>query len=183
MSVTNWKKVKAKIEQTLDQIYLEMPLDVKKFKEGILPYNAGHNRQYLSALESLMMTLMGWCFYSTPTITQILNDKSFTLEQCKKLVVLNNRNPARYTGYIAYPMVWNLWLEVETSLASIETKEELKELMVSWLFFINRMHFWNVQIFPWYLAKYMETKNVAEIDGKKYFTGRVTIDSTPMKLE
>ena len=182
MSSKNWKNVKNKIKTTLDQIYLDMPLEVKKLKAGILPYNAGHNRQYLSALESLMMTLMGWCFYATPTIMQTLNDQTFTLEQCKKLIILNNRNPARYTGYIAYPMVWDLWLEVEASLPGIKNKEELKELIVPWLFFVNRMHFWNVQVFPWHLAKHLETSNFAEIEGEKYFTGRVAIDSSPVKL-
>ena len=147
-----WEQTKSRIETTLDQIYLEMPLEVQKVKAGILPHNAGHHGQYFSALQSLMMTLMGWCFYSGGMIMEILNDSTFTLDQCKKLIISGNRNPARYTGYIAYPMVWNLWLEIEASLDDIERREQLRELMIPWLSFINRMHFWNVEIFPWHLA-------------------------------
>jgi len=179
MSSKNWKEVKKKIETTLDQIYLDMPLEVKKLKAGILPNNAGHNKQYFSALESLMMTLMGWGFYSIGMIMQTLNDPTFTLEQCKKLFLQGNRNPARYTGYIAYPMVWNLWLEVEAALPTIKNKEELKEFAIPWFSFINRMHFWNIQVFPWHLSKYVQTKSFAEIDGKKYFTGKVAVDCSP----
>ena len=130
MSARKWEQTKRKIETTLDQIYLEMPAEVKKVKAGILPHNAGHHGQYFSALESLMMTLMGWCFYSGGMIIETLDDSTFTLEQCKKLIISGNRNPARYTGYIAYPMVWNLWLEIEDSLDDIDSKEHLKELMI-----------------------------------------------------
>jgi len=183
MSSIHWKETKRKVEATLDQIYLEMPLEVKKLKAGILPHNAGHHGQYLTSLESLMMTLMGWCFYSGGMIMEALKDPTFTLDQCKKLIIQGNRNPARYTGYIAYPMVWDLWLEVEDSLSTVANKEELKELMISWLSFINRMHFWNAEIFPWHLAKYVKTRTVAEIDGKKYFTGKVAVDCSPANLE
>jgi hypothetical protein len=179
MSIINWKEVKVKIEKILDEIFLEMPLEVKKLKAGILPHNAGHNRQYHSALESLMMTLMGWVFYSIGMVRMIMDDPSFTLEQCKKLIILGNRNPARYTGYIAYPTVWKLWMDVEASLQTVKNKEELKELMTPWLLFVNRMHFWNVEVYPWYLSKYVKTKAFAEIDGIKYFTGKPAVDSSP----
>jgi len=182
MSARKWEQTKRKIETTLDQIYLEMPPEVKKVKAGILPHNAGHHGQYFSALESLMMTLMGWCFYSGGMIIETLDDSTFTLEQCKKLIISGNRNPARYTGYIAYPMVWNLWLEIEDSLDDIDSKEHLKELMIPWLSFINRMHFWNVEIFPWHLAAYVQTKTAAEIDGKTYFTGKVAVNCSPSEL-
>lgn len=183
MSSKNWKQAKSKVETTLDEIYLDMPLEVKKVSAGILPHNAGHHGQYLTALESLMMTLMGWCFYSGGMIMHTLNDPTFTLEQCKKLIILGNRNPARYTGYIAYPTVWNLWREIETALPSVEDKEELKELMMPWLSFINRMHFWNAQVFPWHLAKHVQTQTVAEIEGKKYFTGKVAVNCIPSTRE
>jgi cucumopine synthase-like protein len=183
MSARRWEQTKQKIEKTLDEIYVDMPLEVKKLKAGILPHNAGHTGQYFSALESLMMTLMGWCFYSGGMIMEMLNDPSFTLEQCKKLVITGNRNPARYTGYIAYPTVWNLWLEIEESLASVDSKDHLKELMVSWLSFINRMHFWNVEVFPWHLAAHLQTKTVAEIDGRRYFTGKVAVNRSPVEPE
>jgi len=181
MNAMNWKQAKRKIETTLDQIFLDMPLEVKKLKAGILPHNAGHHGQYFTSLESLMMTLMGWCFYAGDMIMQLLNDTTSTLEQCKKLIILGNRNPARYTGYIAYPTVWNLWLEVEGSLPSVDNKEELKELITPWLLFINRMHFWNVQVFPWHLAKYVQINTVAEIEGERYFTGKAAINCSPSK--
>ena len=76
-------------------------------------------------------------------------------------------------------MVWNLWLEIEASLDDIERKEQLNELMIPWLSFINRMHFWNVEIFPWHLATQVQTKTVAELGGKTYFTGKVAINCSP----
>ncbi len=179
MAAAKWERTRQKIETILDQIYLDMPPEVEKVGAGILPHNAGHHGQYFSALESLMMTLMGWCFYSGGMIMEILDDPTFTLEQCKKLIVSGNRNPARYTGYIAYPTVWNLWREIEESLPSVESKEHLKELMISWLSFINRMHFWNVEIFPWHLAAHLQTRTVAEIRGKPHFTGKVAVSCSP----
>jgi hypothetical protein len=183
MNPMNWKQAKSKIETTLDQIFLEMPLEVKKLKAGILPHNAGHHGQYLTSLESLMMDIMGWCHHAIGMMMESLKDPTFTLEQCKKLIILGNRNAARYAGYIAYPMIWNLWVEVEASLPSVKNKEELKELIIPWFTFINRMHLWNAQVFPWDLAKYVQTKTVADIDGKKYFSGKIAVECSPFKQE
>ena len=174
MSSLNWKEVKSKVEKTLDQIYLDMPLEVKKLRAGLLPHNAGHHGQHLSVLESLMMCLMGWPFFAMDMIMHSLNDPTFTLQQCKKLIILGNKNPARYAGYIAYPTIWKLWCDVEASLPTVKNKEELKELITPWFVFIFRMHIWNAQIFPWHLAKFVRTKTVAEIEGKNYFTEKLT---------
>lgn len=173
MSSNNWKEVKAKIEKIMDQIWLDMPLEVKKVKAGILPHNSGHHGQYLTSWASLMSTTFGWNFYCLGFINIALNDKSITLEQCKTFLIQAYRNSTRYASFIAYPTIFPLWLEIESSFPTVKTKEELKEFMTSWQLYLSRMHMWNAQIFPWHASKLVRTKAAAVIDGKTYFTGKV----------
>lgn len=92
----DWREVKEEIEQEVERIWYEEPVEVTMSKKGIFPSNAGTMGKYFGNMFFLVCDTqaMGW-WTCEPCMYGMIDDDSFTLDHCKKVFQFLNGH-ARY---------------------------------------------------------------------------------------
>jgi hypothetical protein len=159
----HWKEVKDKIEKDLDRIMWEEPAEVKMSRLGAFPSGAGTDGQYLANLLFLVADTqaMSW-WTSDPAMQRALADPDMGLEHCKKMWIYINSHMAHLMGDISPPACPAPWMNLPTlsefcddiieCFDTIETKDELADLLWSWHNYTHRMNRWFFLVFPWHLG-------------------------------
>jgi hypothetical protein len=166
----DWKQIKAEIEAEIDKIWFEEPEEVTMSKMGVYPGNAGTDGQYFTNLFFLVCDTQAMSWWSnSPAMSCMLNDDSFTLDHCKKAFVYMNHEMARLMGdqygeacpapWLNQPKMWRWTLEIEAAYDTIKTKQEFKSLLWSWFNYVERIHRWFYNVFPWELGYHMKKNN------------------------
>lgn len=159
-----WESVKDELEREIDLITWEEPAEVSLSRAGFYPSGAGTGGQYFANLlfQLCETQAMSWANV-TPAVSRAINDDEFSLEACKRmwsyLVVVK----ARLLGEMAppnCPAPWlnlerlsNLAIAVDDALVSVETKDELKDLLWSWNNYVERLTRWFFLVFPWEISQ------------------------------
>ena len=182
----DWREVKEAIERDIDRIWWDEPEEVTKSKLGIFPSGAGVGGQVLGNLFFLMADTqaMGW-WTAEPAMKYAFEDPTFTVEHCKRMWKYVNLHMAKLMGDTDPPGCPAPWLnlpklkefaeDIVESFPSVETKEELKDLLWSWFNYVNCLNRWFFLVFPWHLGEMFplvtpkrveELKRLLETDSK-----------------
>lgn len=170
----HWQEVKDAIEADLDRIMWEEPVEVKMSRLGVYPSGAGTDGQYLANLFFLVADTqaMSW-WTSHPAMQRALDDPNMPLEQCKSMWIYVNAHMAHLMGDVAMPNCPAPWMnlprlsrfcdDIIACFESIETKDELADLMWSWFNYMHRLNRWFFLVFPWELGERFPRKSEAEV--------------------
>ena len=150
-----WVEVKNKLVAEREKINVKPPIDLQKLYAGILPYNAGSMGQYFSTIVMLSATIT--MYHGGPGTSlgmyKFLKDKSFTLEQCKKIFLWQgNGFNTMFAGYAGLEKLYELTQEVFGCLDELKDKEEMFQLMVAYYNYTTKLASWCHQLFPWSLG-------------------------------
>jgi hypothetical protein len=171
----DWRKVKDEIEEDLDRIFWDEPVEVEMCRLGVFPSGAEVHGQVLGNLLFLVgdTSAMGWkC--AQPTVIAALRDPSFTKEQCEAIWRAATMPIAKLVGEVDPPRCPAPWLnlpkvlrfakEIDESFPGIASKEELEDLLWSWFNYINTLNRWFTVAFPFELGTLLPLKSGAYIE-------------------
>ena len=179
--MTNWKDVKQVIEDEIDHIFWDEPIEVTMCKNGVFPSGANVGNQILGNLVFLIADTqaMGWkC--AAPAVRSALSDPEFSLEQCKRVWQYSTLHIAKMLGNEAPPNCPAPWLNVSKlykfttmineALPSVKTKEELEDLLWSWFNYVNCLNRWFFLTFPWHVGKMFPLVKLEDAESLKKLT-------------
>ncbi|MBS7702219.1 hypothetical protein [Chelatococcus asaccharovorans] len=165
----HWTEVKDALEVEIDRIWWDEPEEVRMARNLDFPSGAGTAGQALGNLFFLVCDTqaLGW-WTAEPAMKAALADPTFDVEQCKRMWTYMNVHMAKLMGDIDPPTCPEPWLNMPKLVAycndmveafeSIETKEELADLVWSWCNYVNRLNKWFFLIFPWHLGDQFPVK-------------------------
>lgn len=160
----DWREVKEEIEEDIDRIWWDEPEEVTMSKLGIFPSGAGVDGQVLGNLFFLVADTqaMGW-WTAEPAMKFALADETFTVEHCKRMWKYVSLHMAKLMGDTDPPGCPAPWLnlpklsefaqDIVDSFPTIETKDELEDLLWSWFNYVNCLNRWFFLVFPWHMGK------------------------------
>lgn len=148
----DWRSLKEKLDTETKEIMLKEPVEIKRLFAGMFPYNVGVGEQYFTTICFVWSSMQGLGFSYVPGGSfGVLNDPDFDLEQCKKLfrytLVMND-----FLGFAGLEKLYDFTRELFASFDSIRTKEEMRDLMISYFKYVSRLYGWVHQRFPWGLG-------------------------------
>ena len=171
----HWTDVKKNIDAELDAIMWDEPLEVTMSRLGAFPSGAGTRGQYLSNLlfQVADTQAMSW-WTAEPAMQQALSDPDLSVEHCKKFWQYMTVHMGHLMGDVAPPGCVAPWMnlpslttipdEIVESFDTIETKEELADLLWSWFGYIERLNRWFFLVFPWELGDKFQLKSKADVE-------------------
>ena len=170
----HWTEVKQRIEDELDKITWDEPIEVKMSRLGVFPSGAGTRGQYLSNMffQVADTQAMSW-WTAEPAMRLALADPDLSVEACKKFWKYMTVHMAHLMGDVDKPNCPAPWMNLPTlsalcddvvaCLDSVTTKEELGELLWSWFGYMLRLNSWFFLVFPWELGKNFQLKTEDEV--------------------
>lgn len=155
--MADWKEVKKAIDDELASIWLTEPIELKKFRYGIVETGAGAYDQYFSTWvfgDGEIRALGIYCIFNAiEACERKAPNPIYSLEQCKDLFKYGCAVCAEYVAYnMAMPKIWSFYNDILASYDSIDSKEDFAELLYSYYGYINKMHLWIHHMFPWALG-------------------------------
>lgn len=174
--VKDWRAVKDEIEEEIEKIWFEEPIEVTMSKMGVFPSGAGTDGKYFGNLFFLVADTqaMGW-WTVEPAMYSALNDETFSLEHCKRMFKFLTIHMAKLMGaelppncpgpWLNLPKFWSFCSDMVDSFDTINDKEELRDIIWSWENYVNRINRWFYVVFPWELGN---TMNRIENDTLEY---------------
>ena len=171
----HWTKVKDRIEDEIDLIMWDEPLEVKMSRLGVFPSGAGTHGQYLANLffQVADTQALGW-WTAEPAMKQALADPDMALKDTKKMFVYMTGHMAHLMGDVSHPGCPAPWMnlpkltelydDIAGCLDTIESKEEFADLLWSWFNYMTRLNRWFFLVFPWELGDDFPRKTRAETE-------------------
>lgn len=166
--MADWKEVQKAIEDEIQLIWLDEPIELKKFRLGIVETGAGAYDQYFSTWvfgDGEIRALGIYCvFNAIEACERKAPNPVYSLEQCKDLFKYGCAVCAEYVAYnMAMPKIWDFYNQIVASYDSITSKEDFAELLYSYYCLINRLHLWIHHMFPWALGTVFPRSAASEI--------------------
>lgn len=171
----HWHDTKAAIEAELDRIMWDEPEEVTMSRLGVYPGGPGTRNQYLSNLffQVADTQAMSW-WTAEPAMWLALDDPDLSVDACKKFWTYMTVHMAHLMGDVDSPKCPQPWLNLSSltnlcqqvldSLPSVETKEDLRELLWSWFAYMHRLNTWFFMVFPWELGEQFPLKSREEVE-------------------
>lgn len=162
--VMDWRSVKDEIEAEIDRIWWNEPEEVTMSKLGIFPSGANVDCQVLGNLFFLVADTqaIGW-WGAEPAMKLAMADPEFDLEHCKKMwkfmvvhvgkLMGTSHSPECPAPWLNLPKLAKVCDEIVECFPSVNTKEELNDLLWSFFAYVNCLNRWFFLIFPWHLGK------------------------------
>lgn len=158
----HWKEVKDEIEQEIDLIWYDEPVELTLSKQGIYPSGAGAHGQAFGNMVFLFADThaIGGFVFEAPMFS-FIDSPDFTLQQCKTIFSAVNMNKCRILGanhghnskcpaaWLNLPKFQKFYEDIEQAFETVTTKDELRSLLWSWFNYVDRMNKWVYIIFPW----------------------------------
>lgn len=170
----NWTAVKAEIENEIDRIWREEPIEVTASRRGLFPSGAGSQGMATGNLVfQLTDTFTAGFGVSTVGMDTAIQDDSFSLEQCKRLFVALYGNIAEQLGgaskngaaWLNLPKVRSFYQDIVDSFDTIFKKAELASVIWSYKNYLKRLYVWFSQVFTWEVIGTLRTsKQVADYE-------------------
>ena len=166
--MANWLLVQEAIELEIANIWLKEPIELYKFRHGIVESGAGAYDQYFSTWvfgDGEIRALGIYCIFNAIEACERKSpDPEYSLEQCKDLFKFGAKVCSEYTAYnMSMPKIWDFYNQIVGSYDTINSKADFAELLYSYYCYINRMHLWIHHFFPWALGAVFPRKAASEI--------------------
>lgn len=163
----DWREVKKEIEAQIDENWLKEPEAMWKVRHGISVTGAGSFNQYLSTMMFVDVYTIAYGQHMFFMFVQMSEDPEMPLEILKKMThheICVGFQSTQFLSYVSTPEVHKFALDIAEVLPQIETKEEYKELMGTYVRYINLIHYWHHCTFPWHVGLMYQYKSPEEID-------------------
>lgn len=170
----DWRVVKEEIEQEIEKIWYDEPVEVTMSKKCIFPSGAGTMGKCFGNLFFLVCDTqaMGW-WTCEPCMYQTFSDDLFTLEHCKRVFKYMTMHMTKLMGsynaehncpapWMNLPKFWTFSSDIVDAYDSIQTKEEFHDLIWSWENYVNRINRYFYVVFPWELGNNMDLVDPAK---------------------
>jgi len=181
----HWREVKAEIEAEIDKNWFDMPIEIQACQNGIFFSGAGARGQTLGSMYYGMQDpkALGILLVEG-TMNSVLTDPNFSLEQCKKVFVYTTEHKVRLLGaksdeahpgcdaaWLNLPNFWRFYLHIVESYDTITTKDEFRNVIWSWMNYVNNMAYWFALTFPWEFSNLLKNKitSVEQVEGMVAF--------------
>jgi len=164
----DWRGLKKYIETEIDRNWLEEPVEMKRLRHGIVTTGAGSFNQYLSTMMFINVYTIAFGQHMFFMFVQCCDDPNISLEVLKRLTekeITTGFQPTQFLAHVSTPEVHDMALKLVEVLPQITTKNEYRELMGTYVRYINLLHYWHHCTFPWHLGllyQYKTTEEIAE---------------------
>lgn len=162
-----WMEVKDKIENRLNEIWLNEPEAMWKTRHGISVAGAGSFNQHLSTQMFVDVYTIAYGQHMFFMFIQFCDDPDMPLELLKKMTkneLTFGFKSMEFLAYVSTPEVWDFAQDIAKVLPQIQTKDEYRELMGAYVRFINQIQMWFHTTFPWHIGLMYQYKTAAEIE-------------------
>jgi len=163
----NWLDVKKEIENQIDENWLKEPEAMWKVRHGISVTGAGSFNQYLSTMMFVDVYTIAYGQHMFFMFVQMSDDDDITLETLKKLThheLSVGFQSMQFLAYVSTPEVQKFANDIDAVLPQLSTKAEYKELMGTYVRYINLIHYWHHCTFPWHVGLMYQYKSKDEIE-------------------
>jgi len=143
-----WKDIKNEIDAELKRIILEEPVEVKKIRMGIIESGAGTRGQYYTTFVFAFNDLRNYGSLGLRPLFKATADPTFTVDQLKTLFKYSTVL-AVFLRYCGLKKVLTFRNNILEAFDTIQTKEQFKEVVMSYLCYISRLQLWCHHYFPW----------------------------------
>lgn len=166
----DWKEVKKELDKATEDIFLVCPDEIKRFHYGIITHSDAGKHSINQYFGHLVHAYAGYYVWPNEigAIIRLTMEGKLDIKQVKEVfnALIMTLSPffAEYAGQYLQAkytkMVFEAW-------DSVTSKEELVELLNSYLAFISRLYWWIHWYFPWgigpVLCQRLSTEDVKEI--------------------
>lgn len=148
----DWHKVKQQIENAIDLVWLEEPLEVQRIRLGIIEGGAGTGGQYftnLVFLQTYTLMLGQRILYSLMLVAKKPQTNLEMVRMFTRALMSDSFHPTEFLADLGLHSMHELGTAYLEALDDLQTKEEFMELTGVFMTYATRMHRWIHFIFPW----------------------------------
>lgn len=158
-----WVEVKNMIEDEIDKIWWDEPIEFQMARKGSFPSGANVDGSVFGNLFFMIADTSNIGRHvAAPAIYAALDDDNFDLNIIKKMWIYLTGGTAKLVGSALPPncpapwlnlgKLWMFYQEFESVLDTINTKEEFRQIYYSWANYLNCLNRWAMVTFPWNLG-------------------------------
>jgi hypothetical protein len=150
--MANWKEVKKDIEEETKRIFLTCPDEIKRFHYGIITHSDAGKHSFNQYFGHWVHAYAGYYYYSDAIgcIIRMAADPEVDIKMVKKTHgnIIMSTSPifGQYAGQMIQAKYSTLVYE---AIDTCDNKDELIELLTSYLTLISRLYWWFHWYFPW----------------------------------
>lgn len=150
MASMNWVDVKNEIEAENERILFNPPDEILKiFKYGIVESGAGSYGQAFTAMVFTEGDCRYLAFYGCNNIVQLCDNPALTVEGLKEVAKIFIPLSSEFLGYCGLKNVWVFAQHIVACLDTIQTKDELKQVITALSLYAGTLNSWIQLYFPW----------------------------------
>lgn len=172
----NWLDVKNEIEDEIDKIFWDKPIEFQLAEKNIFPSGAGTDNCALGNRFFMISDTSNIGRHVVePAMYAAFDDDEISLDVMKKFWVYLTGGTTEVLGsmlepnckapWLNLPKIREFYLDMVDALDSIHTKEEFKEMYYSWANYLTVLNRWAMVTYPWEYGWY-QTKRTTEIPGE-----------------
>jgi Cucumopine synthase C-terminal helical bundle domain len=160
----NWREVKDEIEKENESILLTPPEEVIKiFKFNIIESGAGSYGQAFTAMVFTEGDCRYLAFYGANNIVALCDDEAVNLDALKAMARMFMPLSAEFLGYCGLKKVWIFVQHLMDALDTVQTKEEMKELVTAITLYCGTLNSWIQHYFPWNVGTFFPQRQGEDI--------------------
>ena len=148
----SWQELKKELEDKTQEIFLKCPDEIKRFHYGIITHSDAGKYSFDQYFGHWVHAYAGYYGYSADigNIMRLAMDPDFSLAQTKKVfeAIIMSSSPV-FAEYGGQKLQGKYTTEVTEVWDTLQTKEELIELLKAYHSFMSRLYWWFHWYFPW----------------------------------
>jgi hypothetical protein len=164
MGTSNWVDVKNAIEAENQRILFDPPEEIVKiFKYAIVESGAGSYDQAFTAMVFTEGDCRYLAFYGANNIVALCDDPALTVDGLKAMARVFLPLSAEFLGYCGLKKLWQFVQDLVAALDTVQTKDEMKELITAVTLYAGTLNSWIQHFFPWNVGTLFPQRKVEDI--------------------
>lgn len=146
----NWTDVRDELLQENERILFSPPEEIVKiFKYGIVESRAGTNGQAFTAMVFVEGDCRSLAFYGSNNVVKLCDDPTMTLDALKSVAKTFIPLSSEFLGYCGLNKLWTYVQHMMAVIDTVESKEDLKDLITALTLYAGTLNSWIQHYFPW----------------------------------
>lgn len=156
----HWKEVKEEIEQELDKIFWDKPVEFQMIEKGYFPSGAGTDGSAVGNMYFMISDTSNIGRHVVePMMWAAVGDETIDVETIKKMwkyatggttQLLGSEAPPNCPApWLNQPKMWKFYNDIVDSFPTITTKEEWVDVYFSWAQYLTCLNRWAMICYPW----------------------------------